>query len=123
MLVLLLFWAGKPALWKAPLWVPFVILEYAKIAYFIFPNMQKLHISFFKMCNFCVFYNFYDMIFLLNQRHQGSQENQKTKVESREKRNIVFALARVMLEVFAEGDETCQGCDQGSCTANVHTEQ
>ena len=56
MLVLLLFWAGKPALWKASFWVPFVILEYAKIAYFIFSKYAKVaHFKKMKCATFACF--------------------------------------------------------------------
>ena len=60
---------------------------------------------------------------LTDQKHNSRQQDQKSKVEDRKGPHVVPDLSGLVLDVFAEGDQTCQGSDQGSRAANVHAHQ
>ena len=57
------------------------------------------------------------------QEHKAGQQDQKGKVEGRKGFEIIACLIGIMLIVFPEGNQTCQGGDQGADPADVYAYQ
>ena len=60
---------------------------------------------------------------ILQKHCQSRQQNDKPEVERREQPYVVAALAGVVLQVFAEGDQAGKRSDQRACAADVDPEQ
>ena len=56
----------------------------------------------------------------LNKMGEQIKHNQKSEVKGRKKTYVFFRSVRIVKLIFAEGDETCKGCNKSTCTSDIY---